>query len=202
MGSLSLTMLGIIVLFCVASVLASEAEEDIASASCCKELNLDSMGFTESYQGDRLGSYSLTGSSEGGRPVYRQNSGVNYLYSLTSLDLWMVGPTLGENYGGILNRNNGICPDQLPDYWEYWSDWTEEWESGFSFEATCSGGPGPNPNTTPSPNYEPCTWGSSCDFCDVWSEANGVRYCCANDCNSGGISVSTENGEVQCYCYH
>ena len=29
-----------------------------------------------------------------------------------TLECWLY---LGENYGGILNRNNGICPDQLPD---------------------------------------------------------------------------------------
>jgi len=172
------------------------------SGSCCNELTLDSWGFAEDYQGDRLGTYSQSGNSEGGRPVYKQNSGVNYLYFLTSLDLWMVGPTLGENYGGILNRQSGICPGQLSETWEFWNDWLDGWDTDLGLEAKCAGAPGPGPNTTPSGNNEPCTWGSACDSCGVWSEANGVRYCCANDCNSGGISVSTENGNVNCYCYH
>ena len=173
--------------------------------SCCKELRLDSIGFTESYQGERLGLYVQTGTSEGGRPIYTQSNGNgNHLYLLPN-NVWMVGPSVGQDYGGILNREGGACPDQLTRDWEYWNDWYEEWKTDVSFEAKCSGSPGPDPTskpTTMNPNYEACTWGAACDGCSIWHEHNGVRYCCANDCNSGGISVSTENGEVTCYCYH
>ena len=175
-------------------------------ASCCSEIRLDSMGFTESYQGERLGLYLITGTSEGGRPVYKQSNGNgNFLYFLTSLNLWMVGPSIGQDYGGILNREAGSCPDKLNRDWEYWNDWLEEWDSDFGFEVICSGSPGPDPTskpTTMNPDYEACTWGAACDGCSIWHEHNGVRYCCANGCNSGGISVSTENGEVTCYCYN
>ena len=44
--------------------------------------------------------------------------------------------------------------------------------------------------------------GPACDDCDIWAEANGVRYCCAENCDSGYIEVSTENGNVMCSCYH
>ena len=32
--------------------------------------------------------------------------------------------------------------------------------------------------------------------------AQGVRFCCAVDCDSGTVEVSTEDGEVTCRCYH
>ena len=49
---------------------------------------------------------------------------------------------------------------------------------------------------------EPCTWGHFCDDCDIWSEADGVKYCCATDCDTGEIEISTSDGEVSCTCYH
>ena len=81
-------------------------------------------------------------------------------------------------------------------------------------EMTCENSGGP----TQDPNGEPCTFGSYCDDCDIWAEADGVRYkdmttltmtpsyftryCCAQNCDTGEIEVSTSNGEVICNCYH
>jgi hypothetical protein len=49
---------------------------------------------------------------------------------------------------------------------------------------------------------EACKSGSKCDNCNIWSAVNGVKYCCANDCNSGSIDVSSVNGVVTCVCRH
>merc|ERR1712154_527266 len=111
--------------------------------------------------------------------------------------VWMVGPNVGEDFGGILNRDAGECPESLSMEWEYHRDWTDSWEADWTLEASCG-----NSGPTPDPEAEPCTWGHYCDNCDIWSEANGVRYCCATDCNSGSLDVSTSNGEVVCTCHH
>ena len=110
----------------------------------------------------------------------------------------MVGPRVGEDYGGILNRQGGTCPESLTADWEYYMDWTDSWESDWTMSAVCEGGE----DSTHHPDGEPCTWGHFCDDCDIWSEANGVRYCCATDCDTGHIEISTSNGEVSCTCYH
>ena len=50
----------------------------------------------------------------GGRNVYKQTAGENYLFYILGTGVWMVGPTIGEDRGGgILNRENGMCPDLL-----------------------------------------------------------------------------------------
>merc|ERR1712080_194083 len=59
--------------------------------------------------------------------------------------------------------------------------------------------PPSGPNPTMPPDAESCTWGAACDGCNVWSEVNGVRYCCATNCDSGSLDVHSENGEVICW---
>jgi len=178
-----------------------EQVESRAQNGCCSEVKLYSTGFAENYQASRMGTYNNIGQA-GGRALFQQSGGNNFLFYLPEKSIWMVGPDVGKDYGGILNRESGECPSQLNRDWEYWSDWSESWESDMMFEAKCAGGPGPDPDTTPSPVHEPCTWGDVCYSCNIWSEVNGVRYCCANDCNSGGIWAGSENGQVNCYCYH
>ena len=81
----------------------------------------------------------------------------------------MVGPEPGRDLGGILNRQGGECPENLSTEWEYYRDWTESWEEDWTLEAKV---PGCGPTSPPG---EPCTWGSYCDDCNIWAEANGVR---------------------------
>ena len=57
-------------------------------------------------------------------------------------------------------------------------------------------------NDDPDPPSESCASGSDCANCNIWAEANGVRYCCAKNCDYGRVEVSTENGNVICHCYH
>ena len=88
----------------------------------------------------------------------------------------MVGPNVGQDFGGVLNRDSGSCPENLGKDWEYYIDWTDSWEEDWTMEASC-GTSGP----TPDPDGEPCTWGHYCDDCAIWNEANGVRYVRSSD---------------------
>ena len=49
----------------------------------------------------------------------------------------MVGPNVGEDYGGILNREAGDCPESLTADWEYYMDWTDSWETDWTMEINC-----------------------------------------------------------------
>merc|ERR1712110_640109 len=174
-----------IFLFSLIVVAAGAEEADEAGASndtrsCCDSLILESGGMGDYYQGSRLGKFILSGISS-------QQGGDNYLFFLPGPSVWMVGPTVGQDFGGGLNRD-----------WEYYMDWMDSWEEDWTLEARCEGDPGP----TPDPESDPCTWGSYCDGCDHWAEADGVKYCCATDCNNGDVEVSTSNGDVTCRCYH
>ena len=185
---------GIIILLFISQ--SYSLEENVKS--CCDSLILESGGMGDFYQGERLGKYIFSGQSSSGHGIYSQANGDNHLFYLASKGLWMVGPNIGQDWGGILNREAGQCPEALTSDWEYYMDWTDSWEEDWTMEAGCENSGGP----TEDPNSEPCTWGSFCDDCLIWSEANGVRYCCAQNCDTGEIEVSTENGEVTCRCYH
>lgn len=181
------------------------------SDPCCPDFELESGGMADFYQGERLGRYVRVSAAAadddgggGGRAVYRQTAGSNYLYWLSAQNLWMVGPTVGEDFGGILNRSPGICPEDLTSEWEYWSDWQASWESDWSLSASCNGASVGSSTATPTypPSADVCTWGDACRGCAITHTHNGVTYCCATDCDSGWLNVQTENGQVVCACGH
>merc|ERR1712130_29977 len=179
----------------------SKDSKDSISSTCCSStspVTFETTGMGNFYQGERLGTYEPVGQSSDGRSMYKQRGGDNFLFYLAESRVWMMGPEPGRDFGGVLNRGSGNCPEELTSPWEYYVDWTDSWDEDTWMEVTCSGN---NPNPT-SPPGEPCTWGSYCDDCDIWAEANGVRYCCAVDCDHGSIDVSTSNGEVTCTCHH
>ena len=76
-------------------------EDDTDTRSCCDSLVLESGGMGDFYQGSRLGKYIQTGQSSGGHGIYSQTNGDNYLFYLASKGLWMVGPQVGQDWGGI-----------------------------------------------------------------------------------------------------
>merc|ERR1712123_144930 len=113
---------------------ALEDDSDSVKASCCDSFTLSSGGMGDFYQGERMGLFVSSGSSSSGRSVYQQSGGENFLFYLSSEAVWMVGPNVAQDFGGILNRDSGLCPESLSADWE--SDWT--------LEASC-GNSGPTP---------------------------------------------------------
>jgi len=187
---------------------------------CCDQVLISSSGATVDYQWTRLGYYNYYGELDG-RPTYKQwNAGnnENYLYYLEWLGVWYVNENLGENMGGLINWGDAICPDQIVEPWSFymWGDGTSnDWEVDSTLRVTCDGGPITKTTTKtttkstttkttsrPGPDPDPCTFGSSCDGCDITTEHEGQVYCCAWDCDHGNVWVWEENGEVRCNCYH
>jgi len=191
------------------------ADESKAGDDCCYAITIDSDGGTLEYQWTRLGTYLRDGTSDEGKPRYKKTDGTQYIWFIAEgLDVWYVGENGGGNGGGMINKDGqSACPGNLLLKWEYYN-WGDEngWALDDTLTVTCDNGytdpppttaPAPTPPHTTSGNYESCTWGSWCDDCAVYAESGGVRYCCANDCNSGGININVNgNGGVDCTCYH
>ncbi len=79
----------------------------------------------------------------------------------------------------------------------------QDWKEDFDLEAKCNNGEGGDGDDDGGEGEdEPCATGVACEGCPIWSEVNGVRYCCAKNCNSGSVSVEAENGNVLCKCRH
>ena len=74
--------------------------------------------------------------------LYLQINGDNYLFWLAPSGPWMVGETVGTDYGGLLNRGSETCPEDLTAYWQYWDTLFESWSEDDWLEATCDGGGG------------------------------------------------------------
>merc|ERR1712025_619477 len=87
--------------------------EELDNDSCCESITLSSGGMGDFYQGERLGVFVRSGSSSSGRGIYTQNQGDNYLFYLSSKSVWMVGPNVGQDFGGVLNRDSGSCPENI-----------------------------------------------------------------------------------------
>ena len=65
-----------------------------------------------------------------------QINGDNYLFWLAPSGPWMVGETVGMDYGGLLNRGTKTCPESLTT----WHTMFESWEEDQWLEAVCDGG--------------------------------------------------------------
>lgn len=71
----------------------------------------------------------------------------------------------------------------------------QEWRQDSNMEVNCDGNNGGNDDD------KGCASGPVCDQCNIWASVNGVKYCCAQNCDYGYVEVSSENGQVVCHCY-
>jgi len=165
--------------------------------SCCQTIKFENANMADFYHHDLIGSYGQI-SQLNGKPVYQQINGHAYLYWL-SIGSWTIGAEIGDQESlGIRHIGQDACPEYVKvETWEYLGPFG--WDEDLWMEANCSDGPDPSPTDGP---LEPCATGSLCDGCDIWQEQDGIRYCCARDCDHGSLNVHTENGEVVCECRH
>ncbi len=198
---------------------AISGPKDCGSEACCDRIELDTMGMGDFYQADRLGEYYKIGNSQDGRMIYQQQEGDNFLYFIRNkvscvafcfkaalsaqlpfpFQYWMVGNTVGQDLGGLLNRANSFCPEDAHSNknWEYWLDWMNDWREDMDMKAKCL-----DKNFQDANEPEACAIGSVCDDCNVWASVNDVKYCCAENCDHGYVNVASQNGNVICQCYH
>merc|ERR1711971_636469 len=86
------------------------------SSTCCSStspITFETTGMGSLYQGERLGTYEAVGQSSDGRSMYKQQGGDNFLFFLAEAGVWMMGPEPGRDFGGVLDRGAGSCPEEL-----------------------------------------------------------------------------------------
>jgi len=171
---------------------------DSSTSDCCGTIKLDGGSMSDLYQKERMGNYRLTHTDGNGRPVYDQINGANYLFWLAPSGPWMVGETVGSDYGGLLNRGTETCPESLTSYWDYWHTMFESWEEDSWLEAICDDG-GDSGGGGEGEVYE-CVTGPQCLECDTTTSMDGTLYCCSVDCDHAWIEGSSSNGVYQCRC--
>ena len=190
-----------------------------AHSECCPTVSVASQGDSQDYQWTRLGVFSLLQDlqSPDGRPVYRKaGSSPQFLYYLDQLGVWYVGDQPLVNMGGLINWGDAVCPSQLQQVWSFyrWGDGEiNDWDEDPLLTVTCGGSEPSTTTRTTSTTAETttrtttsmdsaCSWGSACSDCSVFSEWDGVKYCCASNCDQGQVWVWEEDGEVRCACSH
>jgi len=77
---------------------------------CCEEVSVSSVAKASEVQWDRLGVYSANGEIYNDWFTKCQTPPTQKLYYMIGqFDGWLLGPTLGVNYGGIKNTHDGMC---------------------------------------------------------------------------------------------
>jgi hypothetical protein len=64
-----------------------------------------------------MGNYVKTSQVIKNRPVYKRESGGNFLFQVTNNNGWVVGPTPGENSGVLFVESNADIPSQISETW-------------------------------------------------------------------------------------
>ena len=85
-------------------------------SECCPSVELSTTGPSNSTQHVRLGTYHIVPEeSSADRPVYVHALREEYLFYIAgrARGLWMVGPVVGKFSGGLANRGDDVCVEDL-----------------------------------------------------------------------------------------
>ncbi len=96
---------------------------------CCPTITLSTTGVSNSSQAIRMGLYERV-DTYFDRPVYLHSEVDEYLFYMggRSRGLWMVGPEVGLFSGGLANRGDTICIEDVRSEWKYadGSGWSKD----------------------------------------------------------------------------
>ncbi|XP_059097642.1 uncharacterized protein LOC131891953 [Tigriopus californicus] len=107
---------------------------DMAATDCCEVLIFNSTGGALSRQGFRMGSYKKTYNPITCQFHYEQIlANGEFLYFLPVFSVWLIGPELDVEFGGIAGRAANVCPEDL-EAWQYAGN---GWESDSTLKADC-----------------------------------------------------------------
>eukprot|EP00964_Phaeocystis_antarctica_P109855 scaffold74270_cov67-Phaeocystis_antarctica.AAC.1 len=125
------------------------------SPCACDTISIALSGGAYNAQYSNAGQYTKISATQGGRPVYQQTGGSQYLYFWASLSDWLVGPSYTQgNIARLVSTSNGIingntnCPEAAGDSWQYYGG--SSWQSG-GVQVTCSALSPPSPPLPPPP---------------------------------------------------
>ncbi|CAH1269015.1 NOTCH2 [Branchiostoma lanceolatum] len=113
-------------------------EFNAVSASCYSRYpgcsNIRIAGST-TVQTSRMTSYTKTGQTLAGRPVYVSRSSDDFLYFHQNYDEWVVGPTVGGNSRGVMNHDPHLTPEEILGPWSLWTG--SQWQEFPAVSASC-----------------------------------------------------------------
>ncbi|XP_019635478.1 PREDICTED: zinc metalloproteinase nas-31-like [Branchiostoma belcheri] len=80
--------------------------------------------------------YTRTDQTSGGRPVYVSDTDSQFfLFFVEDYKLWLVGPTIGRDFGNAHVKDSATTPDQIRSQWQLWDD--SQWQFIPSVHASC-----------------------------------------------------------------
>ncbi|XP_019641732.1 PREDICTED: sushi, von Willebrand factor type A, EGF and pentraxin domain-containing protein 1-like [Branchiostoma belcheri] len=86
-------------------------------------------------QTDRMTSYTMTGQTLTGRPVYASDSTDDFLYFYEDFNEWVVGPTLGDASRGVNTEDRHLTPEEILEPWNLWTG--TQWQVFPTVGASC-----------------------------------------------------------------
>jgi len=103
---------------------------------CCSTIRLSTEGIANTSQAVRLGVYERVDTFSD-RPVYLHSDVDEYIFYMggRARGLWMVGPSVGTFSGGLANRGDSECVENIKSDWKF-ADGTG-WTKDPLLEATC-----------------------------------------------------------------
>ena len=108
----------------------------------------------------RAGEYVKTSTTQGGRAVYSQTSGSNYLFFWADYGKWRVGTNYRSSSAGLISPSpagNTQCPEAEGDSWQYFG--SGKWTSG-GVEVKCP----PAPRFACGPGTEGSATSDECEI--------------------------------------
>ncbi|XP_019646770.1 PREDICTED: CUB and sushi domain-containing protein 2-like [Branchiostoma belcheri] len=107
--------------------------QSVGSATNCTRVRLHG---NADYQPSLMTTYTRTGQTSGGRPVYVSDTDSrDFLHFVESDEVWWVGPTIGQTRGFASVHNCAITPDQIRSPWILLDG--NQWQVVWSVTASC-----------------------------------------------------------------
>ena len=91
-----------------------------AESECCSSLDVSTTGISNSSQFVRFGAYHRQETFTD-RPAYKHETRDEYLFYMPgrTRGLWMIGPEVGKFSGGLANRDDEVCPENISKNWKF-----------------------------------------------------------------------------------
>jgi len=87
---------------------------------CCSSVKVSTTGISNSSQFIRFGTYYRRDTFSD-RPAFKHETRDEYLFYMPgrTRGLWMIGPEVGKFSGGLANRDDTVCPENITKDWKF-----------------------------------------------------------------------------------
>ena len=87
---------------------------------CCSSVEVSTTGTSNSSQFVRFGTFYRQDTFSN-RPAFKHELRDEYLFYMPgrARGLWMIGPEIGKFSGGLANRDDEVCPENIHRRWKF-----------------------------------------------------------------------------------